>query len=91
MSFMPQVASATDMQRNYKSIFSKAKQSPVVILTNNEPECAIVDMSILEELTQLRRLKKEQELRQALKAIRAAKTAEDAGKLIHGDLATLLV
>ena len=52
MSLMPNTVSARDIQRNYRKIFNKAKTSkkPVVVLTNNTPDVAIIDIKELEKL-----------------------------------------
>lgn len=42
---MPHTTTATELQRNYKKVVSKAKRSkqPIVVLSNNKPEGIYVD------------------------------------------------
>lgn len=43
---------ARELQRNYKKVFAKAKASkkPVIIMSNNKPQAAVISMDYLEEL-----------------------------------------
>jgi len=50
-ALMPKTYSARDVQREYRTIFDEAKKSgPVIILNNNKPDIAIVDIDYLESL-----------------------------------------
>lgn len=81
MSLIPNTVSARDIQRNYRKIFNKAKTSkkPVVVLTNNTPDVAIID---IKELEKLYSKVQQAELNDALKAIKEYNRAKKAGKLI---------
>lgn len=51
---MPKTYSARDVQREYRTIFDEAKKSgPVIILNNNKPDIAIVDINYLENLREV--------------------------------------
>lgn len=84
MSLMPQTVSAKDIQRNYRKVFNLVKKTkkPVVVLTNNKPDVAIVDPEILNQLTQ--RIE-ELEMADALEAIKEYYQAEKDGTLIQAD------
>ncbi len=47
--------SAREVQRNYKSIVKKVKKTnqPVIVISKNEPEVAIVSLELLERYEQL--------------------------------------
>ena len=51
-SIMPRVVSSRDIQRNYRKIFDEVKKNkqPVVVLTNNNPDVAIVGIEQINEL-----------------------------------------
>ena len=51
---MPKIVSSKDIQRNYRKIFDEVKKSkePVVVLTNNVPDVAIIDINKMDELYQ---------------------------------------
>jgi len=51
---MPKTYSVRDVQREYRAIFDEAKKSgPVIILNNNKPDIAIVDIDYLENLREI--------------------------------------
>jgi len=51
---MPKTYSVRDVQREYRTIFDEAKKSgPVIILNNNKPDIAIVDIGYLENLREV--------------------------------------
>ena len=47
-NLMPITTTATEIQRNYKSVAKKAKKSkkPLIVLSNNKPELVIMDYSV---------------------------------------------
>ena len=75
------MVSARDVQRNYRSIFNQAKKSgPVVVMTNNKPDVAIIDAQILDQLySKIRKL----EMVDAMEAIEDYKKEKREGKLIE--------
>ena len=78
MNFLPHLVSTHQIQRNYRAIFNRAKLEPVVVLTNNQPDVAIVNVEHLQELYE----KAQQvELAQALKAVSEYQRAKKAGQL----------
>jgi PHD/YefM family antitoxin component YafN of YafNO toxin-antitoxin module len=80
MSIFPQTVSVKNIQKDYRKIFDSVKKTrePVIVLRNNEPDVAIVNMKELELLYEVRRRTEE---RQALKAVREYKRLKKAGKL----------
>lgn len=44
-NLMPNIATSTELQRNYRSVVKKSKKTrePVVILSNNKPEGVYID------------------------------------------------
>ena len=77
---MPTTTTARDIQRNYRQIFDQVKASgePTIVLTNNQPDVAIIDINKLEQLHE--RIK-EIELIDALDSIRVYETEKKAGNL----------
>ena len=53
-SLMPKTVSSSDIQKKYRAIFDEVKKTkePMIVLTGNKPEVAIVDFKYLEELRQ---------------------------------------
>lgn len=52
MFSFPKTTTAKDIQRNYRKIFDLAKKTgePVIVMRNNKPDVAIVDVKKLEEM-----------------------------------------
>lgn len=48
----PQTTTAREIQRNYRQVFDRVKRTkkPVVVMRNNKPEVAIIDMKKMEEM-----------------------------------------
>ena len=69
-SLMPRTVSSSDIQKKYREIFDEVKKTkePVIVLTGNKPDVAIVDFNYLEELKQE---SYEKELKEAIEIIRA--------------------
>lgn len=67
-SLMPKTISSSDIQKKYREIFDEVKKTkePVIVLSGNKPDVAIVDFSYLEGL---RRESYEKELRDAIETI----------------------
>jgi len=79
MSFLPQTVSVKDIQRNYRQIFNQAKKTkePIIVLNNNKPDVAILDIQLLESMI------KQIELTDALEAIKDYQQAKKDNKLIN--------
>lgn len=89
-TLMPKTVSVSDIQKNYRKIFDTAKKTkePIVVLSNNKPDVAIIDYDSLENL---RRIAYEAEIRDALSAIEEGEKEFRAGKTIKAkSLADLL-
>ena len=84
MSLMPQTVTTKDIQRNYRRVFDLAKKTkqPVVVLTNNKPDVAIMDP---QELNRLQHNSEEYELQDALEALREYEQDKKEGRLIEAD------
>lgn len=80
MGIMPNTVSAKEIQTSYKAIFQKAMRlkEPIVVLRNNKPQVAIVDIETLDEM---RRKIVELEMLDALDSIRIYKEEKRKGKL----------
>lgn len=65
---MPNTVSVSDIQKNYRKVFDKAKRTkePVIVLSNNKPDVAIIGY---DELEVLRKIAYETEVKDALAAI----------------------
>ena len=78
-NFMPKTFSVRDVQRNYRAIVTEAKKnSPVVVLNNNLPDVAIVNLDYLENL--INKATKN-ELKDALNSIKVYSTEKKTKKL----------
>lgn len=82
MKLMPQTVSSKDIQTSYKAIFKKAMRlkEPIVVLKNNKPHVAIVDVNYLEDLQDKAR---QAELADALEAIRSYEEDKKYSRLIE--------
>ena len=77
---LPKTVSAKDIQRNYRDIFNTVKKTKdsVVVLTNNSPDVAIVDIGKMEDLlSKARKL----ETIEAINAIKTYKVEKSKDKL----------
>ena len=72
----PQTISARDIQRGYKKVFDRVKKTnqPVVVMSNNNPQGAVVSMKTLEKY---KKLEQEQEFWTIVDEIRAANADKD--------------
>lgn len=90
ISLMPKTVSSSDIQKKYREVFDEVKRTkePVIVLTGNKPDVAIVDFKYLEELKQE---SYEKELREAIQAIQEGDKELKAKKTkIFSSLANLL-
>lgn len=48
----PKTTTVREIQRNYKKVFEEVKRAkePIIVMKNNKPDVAIVDIQKLEEL-----------------------------------------
>ena len=68
MNLFPQTTTTREIQKSYRTVFDKAKKSgPVIVMTNNKPDIALIAVPQLEELYKKSRAT---ELRQAMQAIK---------------------
>lgn len=89
-TLMPNTVSVSDIQKNYRKVFDRAKQTkePVIVLSNNKPDVAIVDYESLEEM---RKASAEKEIRETLRIIKQGDKEYREGKTITANsLADLL-
>ena len=90
ISLMPKTISSSDIQKKYREVFDEVKRTkePVIVLTGNNPDFAIVDFNYLEEL---KKESYERELKEAIEAIRAGDKELKAKKTkVLSSLANLL-
>jgi len=52
ISLMPKTISSSEIQKKYREVFDEVKKTkePVIVLTGNKPDVAIVDFGYLENL-----------------------------------------
>lgn len=89
-TLMPKTVSVSDIQKNYRKIFDTAKKTkePIVVLSNNKPDVAIIDYDSLEKL---RRAEYEKEIEDTLRAVEEGDREFKEGKTIKAkSLADLL-
>lgn len=75
------IVSASDIQKNYRKIFDKARRTkePILVLRGNEPDVAVIDAKTLEEKD--RRLE-ELEIEDTLRAVEEGRREFREGKTI---------
>ncbi len=86
---MPLTATTTDIQKSYRQVFNQAKKfGPVIILTNNKPDVAIIS---IEELQKLRLQQQKAEMADTLATIRSYQKDKKQNKLVRAtSLASLI-
>jgi len=90
MFSFPKTTTVREIQRNYKKVFNEAKKSkkPIIVMKNNKPDIAVIDVKILEKLE--KRIE-ELELEDALNSIKQGEREYKEGKTIKANsLADLL-
>lgn len=77
---MPNIASVTDLQRNYKRIAALAKKTgePVILLKKNKPTAVFVDYKSFKNYE---KIKRKAEIADFEEAIRIAEREKKQGKL----------
>lgn len=80
-TLMPKTVSASDIQKNYRKVFNTAKRTkePVVVLSNNKPDVAILDYEAFENL---REAAYEAEIKDTLQAVEEGRKEYKAGKTV---------
>ena len=75
---------ASDIQRNYRKVFDKAKKTkqPVVVMRDNEPDVAILDVKSLE--TMKKRLE-ELEIEDTLRIVKEGRKEYKEGKTVKAN------
>lgn len=84
------IVSASEIQRNYRKIFDKVKKTkePVVVLRDNKPDVAVID---IEALSELKKRLEEFEIAETLRAVKEGRKELKRGKTIQArSLADLL-
>jgi len=78
---MPNTVSVSDIQKNYRKIFDKARRTkePVVVLSNNKPDVVIMDMESLELMN---KKLEEFEIEDTLRAVEEGRKEYKEGKTI---------
>lgn len=80
-TLMPRTVSVSDIQKKYRQVFDAVKKSkePVVVLSNNKPDVAIIDYDSLEAL---RKIAYEAEIENTLRAVEEGRKEYKKGKTI---------
>ena len=80
MFTIPKTTTIREIQRNYKKVFEEVKKTkePIVIMKNNKPDIALVDVQKLEELN---RQLEEFEMQEVIRSAQLG--AKDMGKLAN--------
>ena len=80
-TLMPKTVSVSDIQKDYRKIFDRAKKTkePIIVLSNNKPDVAIVDYESLEAL---REAFHEKEIRETLRIIKQGDKEYREGKTV---------
>ena len=83
-TLMPKTVSVSDIQKNYRKVFDSAKKTkePIVVLSNNKPDVAIIDYGALEEL---RRIAYEAEIEDTLQTVKVGRKEFKEGKTVKVD------
>ena len=76
----PKTTTGKKLQQNYRQVFDMVKKSkePVIVMRNNQPDVAIIDVKKLEEMQAIL------DVLQSREEVKAGK-----GKLLKGSLADL--
>jgi len=80
--YIPNIVSASDLQRKSGKIIDRVKESthPYIVVRNNKPQAVIIGIDQYEELKKKQR---EWEWMDTMEAIKDAKKAKKEGKLIE--------
>ena len=81
--FLPKMASVKDLQKNYRRLFDMVKQTkePLVVLRNNKPDVAIIDISILDKIEDKQIKLEELETQEAIRIYKKEKKAGNLKEL----------
>ena len=81
---MPKTVYVSDIQKNYRKVFDTAKRTkePVVVLSNNKPDVAIIDYDALEAL---RKVAYEAEAEDTLRVVEEGRKEYKEGKTIKAN------
>ena len=86
----PKTTTVREIQRNYKKVFEQVKRTkePVIVMKNNKPDVAVVDVRTLDELN---KRVEELELEDAIRSVKQGEKEYKEGKaVIANSLADLL-
>ena len=83
-TLMPNTVSVSDIQKNYRKIFDRARRTkePIVILSNNKPDVVIMD---IESLDLINKRLEEFEIEDTLRAIEQGNKEYKEGKTVTAD------
>lgn len=83
-TLMPNTVSVSDIQKNYRKIFDRAKRTkePVIVLLNNKPDVVIMDIKALELLN---KKLEELEIEDTLRAVEEGRKELKEGKTIKAN------
>lgn len=83
-TLMPNTVSVSDIQKNYRKVFDRARRTkePVIVLSNNKPDVAIIGY---DELEVLRKVAYDVEVKDALRVVEEGRKEFKEGKTIKAD------
>lgn len=81
---MPYTVPVSDIQKNYRKVFDWAKRTkkPVIVLTHNKPDVAIIDY---DELEMLRKVAYEVEIQDTLSAVEEGRREYKQGRTMKAN------
>ncbi|GEM_PF-515278 len=84
-------ASARDVQRNYRKVIEKVKKTnkPVVVISRNQPEVAIVSLDVLEEYERLKKETVDWSFVDEIRALNADKDPDKVYKDVKEEVETI--
>src|SRR3989344_6249394 len=83
-TLMPKTVSVSDIQKNYRKVFNTVKKTkePVIVLSNNKPDVAIIDYDSLEVL---RKMAYESEIEDTLRVVEEGRREYKEGRTIKAN------
>ncbi len=89
-TLMPNIVSVSDIQKNYRKVFDRVKRTkePVIVLSKNKPDVAIIDY---DELEILRKVAYEAEIEDTLRVVKEGRKEYKEGKTIKAKSLTDLI
>ena len=83
-TLMPNTVSVSDIQKNYRKVFDRARKTkePVIVLSNNKPDVVIMD---IESLDLINKRLEELEIEDTLRAVEEGRKEYKEGKTVKAN------